>query len=283
MKILRAEAMGLCFGVRDALQLAALQPRPEEVTIHGELVHNELVLADLRRRGFQLSAETRREEVPATAAVLVTAHGISDRERARLVERGKTLIDTTCPLVRRAHDAAKALSDQGYFVLVIGKPGHVEVRGLIGDLRAYQVLASVEDVLCYPEPRLGVVCQTTTQQSVAAEIVAAIEARNPQAEIRVVDTVCEPTKQRIRAIAQLTQQADVIVVVGGANSNNTAQLARLSRARGVPAYHVQGPDDLDPAWLKDVHTVGLTAGTSTLDPTVDVVEAALRRIALERD
>ncbi len=279
MRILRAEAMGLCFGVRDALDLAAEQTRPADVTIHGELVHNETVLERLSQRGFRFAPEARREQVPETDAVFVTAHGISDRARERLVRHGKQLIDSTCPLVRRAHGTAKQLSDDGYFVIVIGKPGHVEVRGLIGDLQRYDVVPSVERVAHYAHPRLGVVCQTTTPETTAAEILARIRALNPDAEVRFIDTICEPTRQRVHAVEELVQTADVIIVVGGVNSNNTAQLARMSRERGVDAHHVQGPDDLDPAWFDPADVVGLTAGTSTLDETIDAVEDALRQLS----
>ena len=129
MEVIRAEAMGFCFGVRDALELAASVENPREVTIHGELVHNERVLDDLRQRGYTLSGENERS-IPATESVLVTAHGISNRERDRLQQAGKTLIDTTCPLVRRAHDAAMRLANDDRFVVVLGKPDHVEVLGL---------------------------------------------------------------------------------------------------------------------------------------------------------
>jgi len=109
MKVLRADAMGLCFGVRDALAIAANRPDPCKITIHGELVHNETVLVQLRSRGFQMTAEGDRDSLPSTEEVLITAHGISDRERQRLESAGKRLIDTTCPLVQRVHRAAQAL------------------------------------------------------------------------------------------------------------------------------------------------------------------------------
>src|SRR5437764_3564138 len=110
MKVIRAEALGLCFGVRDALAIANGISRPDLVTIHGELVHNETVLVQLRSRGFGLTPEQERDRMPDTPCLLVTAHGISDAERCRLEAAGKQLIDTTCPLVRRVHQAARALS-----------------------------------------------------------------------------------------------------------------------------------------------------------------------------
>ena len=129
MKVIRAEAMGLCFGVRDALEQTGTVPQADRVTIHGELVHNEAVKEQLKRRGFHMTPEAERKSVPETPQVLITAHGISDRERLRLESAGKRLIDTTCPLVRLVHESAQRLAAEGFFVIVIGRRGHVEVHG----------------------------------------------------------------------------------------------------------------------------------------------------------
>jgi 4-hydroxy-3-methylbut-2-enyl diphosphate reductase len=278
MKVIRAAAMGLCFGVRDALAAAAAAPAPETVTIHGELVHNEAVLADLRARGFAITGERSRDGTPATPAVMITAHGVSDRERARLEAAGKRLIDTTCPLVLRVHGAARRLEAEGYKVVVIGKPGHVEVRGIVEDLAWSRVVASAADVEAYGVPRLGVVCQTTAAARDVDAVRAEIARKNPDAEIRFVDTVCQPTKERQEALERLLDEVEAVVVVGGKNSNNTRRLVARARERGVPAVHVQGPADLDAEWFAPFETVGLTAGTSTPDATIDAVERALHTI-----
>jgi 4-hydroxy-3-methylbut-2-enyl diphosphate reductase len=279
MRILRAEAMGMCFGVRDALAVIDGVTEPAGVTIHGELVHNETVLAGLRERGFAMVGEADRARLPTTDRVLVTAHGISDTERRRLEAAGKSLVDTTCPLVVRAHRAARGLEALGYHVLVVGKRGHVEIEGIVGDLEHFHVLESVDDVETYPQRRLGVLCQTTATERHVQRVRAAIEERNPHAEIRFVDTVCRPTKERQRALARLLEQVDAMVVVGGRNSNNTRELARLCEERGVPTRHVQGPGDLDPSWFRGCRAVGLTAGTSTLPGTIEAVAQALESMA----
>jgi 4-hydroxy-3-methylbut-2-en-1-yl diphosphate reductase len=123
MNVIRAEVLGLCFGVRDALKAIAAVTEPRGVTIHGELVHNETVLTQLGARGFRMVGEAERQGVPETDTVLITAHGVSDRERARLRAAGKQLLDTTCPLVTRAHQAAQKLQERGYHVLLIGRRG----------------------------------------------------------------------------------------------------------------------------------------------------------------
>ena len=138
MKVVLADAMGMCFGVRDALAVMRGVERPVEVTVMGELVHNAVVGREIAGRGFRVIGEEAagRGEAPATETVLVTAHGVSDAERARLAASGKRILDTTCPLVRKAHGTAVRLAREGCFVVIVGKRGHVEVRGLVGDLAA---------------------------------------------------------------------------------------------------------------------------------------------------
>jgi 4-hydroxy-3-methylbut-2-enyl diphosphate reductase len=283
MRILQAEVMGMCFGVRDALKLMDTVANPDAVTIHGELVHNEAVLTQLQARGFRMTSESNRREVPRTPLVLITAHGVSETERRRLEEAGKQLVDTTCPLVARAHDAAQKLQAEGYHVLLIGKRGHVEVQGVIEDLHSFDVIQSPEEVRRYPYTKLGIMCQTTATARNVRQVREIIAARNPHAEIRFVDTVCHPTKDHQKALEQLLDQVEAMVVVGGRNSNNTRELVVRCRERGVPALHVQCAADLDPAWFAGVEVVGLTAGTSTLDSTIQDVHRALLAIDTKAD
>ncbi len=278
MQVILAEALGFCFGVREALALAEQTRDPGSVTIHGELVHNEQVLERLEARGFHSVSEDARQALPVTPRVMITAHGISDRERTRLESAGLRLIDTTCPLVRRVHREAQALADDGRHVLIIGRPGHVEVQGLIEDLPSVEVIDRPQAVRHYHEDRLGIICQSTTSPQFAAEIHAAIRSANPEADIEFVDTICQPTRDRQEAMRKLLPQVDGVVVVGGRNSNNTRALAALCAAAEKPVWHVQTAADLDPAWFRGCQTVGLTAGTSTLDETIDEVRAALVRL-----
>jgi 4-hydroxy-3-methylbut-2-enyl diphosphate reductase len=277
MQVLRADAMGMCFGVRDALAALGRIDDPAAVTMHGELVHNPEVLAMLDRRGFHRQDEVRRG-VPATPIVLVTAHGISERERRRLREAGKQLLDTTCPLVQKAHDAAKELAAEGRRVVVIGRAGHVEVRGLVEDLERPLVVGAEADVATWPDPRLGIVCQTTTPVDQAAALIRSIRAANPHADVREIDTVCSPTKARLEALQQLLPRVDTMVVVGGRGSNNTRQLVQRAEAAGVRTLHVESARELDPAWFAGCRVVGLTAGTSTLTRTIDEVAGWLLRL-----
>lgn len=282
MRVIRAAAMGMCFGVRDALEVVERLRTPEEVTIHGELVHNERVNGSLLERGFVMGTECRDGQgMPQTPLVLITAHGVSETERRRLKSAGKELIDTTCPLVRRVHAAAVIHQRQGWFVVVIGRPGHVEVAGVVGDLDPgrYAVVGQLDEVVSWNACDIAIVCQSTTPPFLAQSLRRAIEAANPQAAIKFVDTICRPTRERQRAMLDLLDQVEAVVVVGGAHSNNTAQLAELARRRGVPALRVNNADELDPDWLARFEVVGLTAGTSTLDQTIDEVETAILECA----
>ncbi|MFH0944521.1 MAG: 4-hydroxy-3-methylbut-2-enyl diphosphate reductase [Planctomycetota bacterium] len=278
MQVIRAEHLGFCFGVRDALEVTFSQDRPEDVTIHGELVHNESVLARLRARGFRQEEESERDVLPSTERVLVTAHGISQSRRQRLLAAGHELIDTTCPLVAHLHAQATSFSEQGFHIILIGKPGHVEVRGVLEDLDQFTLVEKPSDVKRLPHARLGILAQTTTPAPLAEAIVARVESLNPDAEIRWVNTICEPTRKRILSVRQLAEKVDVIVVVGGRNSNNTLQLVNAAREARAKVRHVQGASDLQPHWFLERGRVGLAAGTSTPEEAIDAVESGLLRI-----
>ncbi|MCK5941956.1 MAG: 4-hydroxy-3-methylbut-2-enyl diphosphate reductase [Planctomycetes bacterium] len=278
MQIKRADAMGMCFGVRDALLAIEQVAEPAAVTIHGELVHNGEVLRMLDARGFRQSGEASRG-VPETEGVLITAHGVSERERRRLRAAGKRLIDTTCPLVHKAHEAAQLLQADARRVVVLGRRDHVEVRGIVEDLRDPIVVRDERDVATWPDERLGVVCQTTTPSERVDALMAAIRRANPHADVRLIDTVCNPTKARGAALEALLPQVDALVVVGGRDSNNTRQLVLRAERRGVAALHIENEAELDEGWLSGRRVVGLTAGTSTLPATIDAVHARLLAIA----
>ena len=281
MKIVLAEHYGLCFGVRDALRHADHLAAEGPLTILGELVHNPLVLAPLAARGVHQGRLDHFESAP-TARVLITAHGAADERRQAWRQAGFQVADTTCPLVRRAHARLAALVASGYFPVVVGRADHAEVRGLTGDFPGAAVIADELETATIPiHERYGVIAQTTQPSDHVRRVVAALITARPDAEVRYCDTVCQPTKDRQNALQKLIATADVIIVVGGHGSNNTRQLVLAARAAGRRAYHVERPDELDPAWLAGAGSVGLTAGTSTLPATVDAVHARLLEIADE--
>lgn len=273
MKILRAQHRGMCFGVRDAIALATERSAAAKVTVLGDLVHNEHVLSDLKRRGVQFKRDPREVE---TKDVMITAHGASESAIDSIRKLGLNVIEATCPLVRYAHTAIGKLADDGFHPVIIGKPDHVEVRGLTGDLEDFDVIQSESDITKLQErPRFGVAAQTTQPLARVQAIYQALRARFPNSDFRFVDTVCGPTKQRQAAADEIAREADVVIVIGGANSNNTRELVATCQRHCERVHHVQQPGDLQREWLFGADIVGVTAGTSTPDPLIKEIEEAL--------
>jgi len=207
---------------------------------------------------------------------MITAHGTSDKRREALRKNALVVADGTCPLVRYAHDQLKRLVQAGYFPVVIGLANHVEVRGLVGDFADAFVINESADIRNLPaRSRYGIISQTTQPIDRVRALVAEIGRARPSAEIRFADTVCKPTKDRQLALKKLSKVAEVIVVVGGRQSNNTRQLVETCRAAGKRALHVERPEELQPEWFRGVRLVGLTGGTSTLPETVEAVRQRL--------
>ena len=271
MRVVVAEHSGICFGVRDAIAQARTLARQAPLTILGELVHNPIVREQLRAEGVR---EDSSGEPLQTRGVMITAHGISNKQREALGQHDLVVADATCPLVRYAHEQLKRLVHAGYFPVVIGLRDHVEVRGLVGDFADAVVLSEVADIRNLPSQlRYGIISQTTQPIDRVRALVGEIARTHPKAEIRFVDTVCKPTKDRQLALTKLIAATDLIVVVGGRQSNNTRQLVETCRAGGRRAIHIERPEELRREWFHRVHVVGLTGGTSTLPETV----AAVRR------
>lgn len=275
MKVILAAHFGFCFGVRDAIAQAEQLARTVPLTILGELVHNPVVRERLRAQGVREMATG-----DALGHVMITAHGVSEKKRAALRASGLQVADATCPLVQHAHSQLKILVAAGYFPVVIGLPGHVEVRGLTEDFAEAVVIAGSPDILSLPaRPRYGVISQTTQPIDRVRALVSEIKCAHPNAEVRFVDTVCKPTKDRQRALQELIRLADTIVVVGGRHSNNTLQLVEACRAANRDAFHVERPEEIDGIEFARANIIGVTAGTSTLPETVAAVVERLERIA----
>ena len=282
MQVRMAEHLGMCFGVRDAIDLALDLTRRGPVTILGDLVHNPDVVARIDAAGAR---RARRPDEIQTDAVLLTAHGTTDRVKLQLRDQGHAVHDATCPLVTRAHLALRKLTAEGRHPVVIGQPNHVEVRGLVGDLDDCTIIQEKGDLAkldgrlsADPGARLGVVAQTTQPLEHVTELVEALRARFPRADVRFLDTVCQPTKDRQHSLRLLAAECDAVVVVGGPDSNNSRKLTELARGLGRPAYQVAGPAELRPEWFAGCSVVGVTAGTSTPDPVIAGVRAWLEAL-----
>jgi 4-hydroxy-3-methylbut-2-en-1-yl diphosphate reductase len=277
VRVIRAEHLGMCFGVRDAIALAFDRAEAAPLTILGDLVHNTAVLGTLRARGIAIAHDPAHVD---THTVMVTAHGASERALARARARGLEVVEATCPLVHAAHRAVRALVDEGYHPIIIGQRAHVEVRGLTEDLDDFDVVLDDSDVLrIAPHPRMGIAAQTTQPIERVRRLVELIRRRFPRSEVRFIDTVCHPTKERQRAAVELARHCHVVIVVGGENSNNTRELVNTCRQHCSRVHHVQTDSDLHPEWFAAADIVGITAGTSTPDEIIDRVDQEIRALA----
>ena len=179
-----------------------------------------------------------------------------------------------------AHRKLARLVDEGYLPVIIGKKGHVEVRGLVGDFPNACVISNREEIAGIPHvKRLGIISQTTQPIERVRALVNEVRKQRPEVEVVFHDTVCQPTKDRQKALDDLCKASQLVFAVGGRNSNNTAQLARTARQFGCQAHHIEGPDDIREEWLEGIETIGLTAGTSTLDESLQAVATRLQELA----
>jgi 4-hydroxy-3-methylbut-2-enyl diphosphate reductase len=266
----------MCFGVRDAITLALEHAEAGPLTILGDLVHNPTVLRALEDKGIAIARDLDRVGTPT---LMVTAHGTSARTLARTRALGLNVVEATCPLVHVAHRAVAALARDGYHVVIVGQRDHVEVRGLTGDLDRFDVVLDEADVLALDEhPRFGVAAQTTQPLEKVRRLVGLIRSRFPRSDVRFMDTVCKPTKDRQSAAVEMARQADLVIVVGGRSSNNTHELVKTCAQHCARVQHVQTEADLRPEWFEGVEVVGVTAGTSTPDDVIDAVESRIRQL-----
>jgi 4-hydroxy-3-methylbut-2-enyl diphosphate reductase len=274
MTIIRATHLGMCFGVRDAITLALASAEAGPLTILGDLVHNPTVLDTLAASGIAVANDLTQVKTPT---LMITAHGASARTLAGTRALGLNVVEATCPLVYTAHRAVAALVRDGYPVVIIGQPDHVEVRGLTDDLDDCEVVLDEAGVLALEEhPRIGIAAQTTQSIEKVRALVALIRERFPRSDVRFLDTVCKPTKERQHAAIELARASDVVIVVGGENSNNTRELVKTCQQYCARVHHVQTESALIPAWFRNAQTVGITAGTSTPDDVIDRVEACIQ-------
>ena len=266
MKITVIEPHGFCAGVtaalRKALALAArsgdsstrTSSRPDTslYCLH-ELVHNEIVVEDLKKRGFAFVESI--EDVPDGATVLFSAHGVPPSVAARAVEKGLTVVDATCPFVARVHKAARDFAARGLHVVVIGNPGHAEVRGIVGEVEGATVLNPKDRQPLGLPATLGVVSQTTMNADEVREIVASLRERF---EVETMADVCNATKERQDAVKAFG--GDALLVLGSANSSNTRRLCEVARCR---AFRAGTMDEVRALDFSSVRELGVTSGAST--------------------
>ncbi len=265
-EILLAQPRGFCAGVDRAIEIVerAIQQHGAPIYVRHEIVHNAYVVEDLRKKGAIFIEQL--DEVPAGNTVIFSAHGVSKAVRADAEARGLRVYDATCPLVTKVHVEVAKMRDEGLDIVMIGHKGHPEVEGTMG--QAAEGMFLVEDIadvdaLKLRDPgRVAFVTQTTLSVDDAAEIITALKARFPAIREPKKQDICYATQNRQDAVKFMAPQCDLVIVVGSPNSSNSNRLREVAEKRGVPAYMVDAPDQIDPAWLVGKRRIGLTAGAS---------------------
>ena len=282
MKILLAGPRGFCAGVNMAIETleTAIRLYGTPIYVFHEIVHNKHVVDRFVNEGVVFVDTV--EEVPEKATLLFSAHGVAPEIRRIATERRIEAINATCPLVTKVHLEAIKYSNQGYHIFLIGHEGHDEVIGTMGQAPgAFTLVETAEEVATLPfgpEDKLAYLTQTTLSVDDASRIISRLKARFPQLIGPPKDDICYATQNRQEAVRQLSQEANLVLVLGSQNSSNSQRLAELAKEQGVPAYLIDGADEIDPSWFDNVEIVAITAGASAPEQVVqDCVEWLRKR------
>ncbi len=285
MEIKLAKEMGFCFGVRKAIELVEQQAKTNvnaNITTYGSLVHNPVVVDKMQKLGVGYT-EREMEEIKG-GTIAFTAHGVAPQVIENARARGLQVMDATCPLVTLIQQSALEMIKEGYKVIVYGDKNHPEVIGILGwagkDAVATKDFNDIKDMK--PPKRIGIVCQSTSILKEFKEFVLQVNEHflGKTKEIKVHNTICAPTTRLQGNAEELAQECQVMVVIGGKKSANTTHLADLCREQGATTYKIEGADELEPSWFEGVETVGVTAGASTPDESIEEVVAKLRSFDL---
>ncbi len=276
--VLLPSPRSFCAGVERAIStVERLLNEHGQVYVRKQIVHNQHVVADLEARGAIFVDEL--DQVPMGSTVVLSAHGVSPAVRQEAATRSLPVVDATCPLVAKVHLEAARYVDRGDTTILIGHAGHEEVEGVLGEAPEQIVLVeSVDDVghLRVADPsRVSYLTQTTLSVEQTAGIVAALKVRFPDLKGPATEDICYATTNRQNALAAVLDEAQLVLVIGSANSSNSLRLVETARRRGLPAYLIDRAEQIAPEWIAEVDVIGLTAGASAPPQKVDEVIAWL--------
>jgi 4-hydroxy-3-methylbut-2-enyl diphosphate reductase len=284
-EVVLASPRSFCAGVDRAIEIVerALSRYGAPVFVRRQIVHNLHVVSDLEAKGAVFVEEL--DEVPPGAVVVLAAHGVSPVIRRQAEDRGDLrVIDATCPLVAKVHTEARRYASQGYDLVLIGHPEHEEVIGTLGEApERFHVVEGTDDVARLELDEnarrpLVYLTQTTLATDETAEIVSALRRRFPEIAAPPADDICYATQNRQDAVRQIAHRCDLMLVVGSANSSNTARLVEVAQREGCKAELIEDASGLELGWLAGVRSVGLTAGASAPDSLVKEVIDTLRSL-----
>jgi 4-hydroxy-3-methylbut-2-enyl diphosphate reductase len=287
MEIKLAKEMGFCFGVRKAIDLVASRAEQDvsaSITTYGALVHNPVVVNRMEKLGVGVVDRGDMRQIKGTIAF--TAHGVAPQVIEEAREQGLEVMDATCPLVTLIQQSAREMVEQGYKVIVFGDRNHPEVKSIVG-WAGKDTIATMDfnDVKAMrPPKRIGIVSQSTQILEHFRHFVGQVNEHflGKTKEIKVHNTICAPTTRLQSSAEELAQECQVMVVIGGKASANTQHLADICQAEGATTYKIEQANELDPHWFEGVATVGVTAGASTPDESIEEVVARLRSFDLEQ-
>ena len=284
MTVMLANPRGFCAGVDRAIDIVnrALEVFGQPIYVRHEVVHNKTVVDDLRNRGAVFVEEL--DEVPDDAIVIFSAHGVSKAVQDEAATRGLQVFDATCPLVTKVHVEVTAFSRSGKECILIGHEGHPEVEGTMGQYNGTNggKMYLVEDEeqasnLVVRDPdNLSYVTQTTLSVDDTAKVIEALRARFPNIQGPRKDDICYATQNRQDAVRALAEKANVVLVVGSPNSSNSNRLKELAERCGASAYLIDSADMIEPDWVSEGDTVGVTAGASAPEHLVEGVISRLK-------
>ncbi|MGM0440617.1 MAG: 4-hydroxy-3-methylbut-2-enyl diphosphate reductase [Chlamydiota bacterium] len=286
MKLLLANPRGFCAGVVRAIQTVekALEKWGPPIYIKHEIVHNQHVVNRLKERGAIFIEDL--QEIPSGSRVIYSAHGVSPAVRREAQRLNLIEIDATCILVNSIHQAIKRYAAENYKVIIIGHKKHVEVIGAAGEAPdVTYIVENATDVAALPidaDEKIFYITQTTLSVYDVKKITRALHQRFSDIETLQTSSICYATTNRQRALKQITNHTDMVLVVGDPKSSNSNRLREIAAQNGIPAYLINDKDEINPAWLQDVEIIGLTAGASTPENIVQDIIAYLMKLGVDK-